>query len=244
MNDPIFRINSGLFYAAHLFCCKEPTRYYLRGVFIEPHPKKGVTLTATDGHRLIVIHDKDGSATRPIILKARKSERQRIKPNGHNAGHKMTAWQPADYGVGQSNVFIVATFNEHLKPQKKFMAKEIFGDFPNYRKIVPEQYNTFGMAENRGFDTEKLRDFTRAGQMIARAIGLRGTRTISGAVRLTPGHMAGSNGGLANPLLVNFGKELPAFGVLADCVGVDGCGLPEWFVKAPAQTGEAAEVRA
>ena len=38
------------------FQSTEQTRYYLCGVFIEP-ADEGVTMTATDGHRLVTCHD-------------------------------------------------------------------------------------------------------------------------------------------------------------------------------------------
>lgn len=40
----------------------EETRYYLRGVLIEPHKNGGIVLTATDGHVLVTMHDALGYA--------------------------------------------------------------------------------------------------------------------------------------------------------------------------------------
>jgi hypothetical protein len=38
---------------------KEETRYYLNGVHIQPHPREGVIIVATDGHRLAALHAED-----------------------------------------------------------------------------------------------------------------------------------------------------------------------------------------
>lgn len=44
------------------FAAKQDIHYYLNGFHVKPHPVKGVILTATDGHCLVTIHDKDGFA--------------------------------------------------------------------------------------------------------------------------------------------------------------------------------------
>lgn len=66
--QPIARVNPKYFAAMSLFMAVRDVRYYLEGVFIEPHPIKGVTLVATDGHTLGVIHDPDGWVAAPIIV--------------------------------------------------------------------------------------------------------------------------------------------------------------------------------
>lgn len=43
-------------------------RYYLNGFHVKSHPESGVILTATDGHRLVTIHDKDGMSDGEYIL--------------------------------------------------------------------------------------------------------------------------------------------------------------------------------
>lgn len=86
-------------YAAALasFLCTEETRYYLRGIFVHPHPTQpGVILVATDGHVLGVIHDVDGYANgewicqipTQIMSACRKKRKTgvRFKPD-ENAGH-------------------------------------------------------------------------------------------------------------------------------------------------------------
>lgn len=57
-----------LFSAVFLCVSKEETRYYLNGVYVHPHPEKGIMLVATDGHRLLVAHDEAGICTKPSIV--------------------------------------------------------------------------------------------------------------------------------------------------------------------------------
>jgi len=47
---------------------KTDVRQYLQGLHVKPHPEQGVILTAADGHRLVVIYDKYGSADCEVIL--------------------------------------------------------------------------------------------------------------------------------------------------------------------------------
>lgn len=66
--QPIARVNPKYFAAINLFAAVKDVRYYLNGVFIEPHPVKGVVIVATDGHTLALLHDPDGWVKAPIIV--------------------------------------------------------------------------------------------------------------------------------------------------------------------------------
>ena len=63
------------------FMAVKDVRYYLNGFHVKPHPDSGVILTATDGHRLVTIHDKEGQAdgeyilpiSKPLLAAAKKS---------------------------------------------------------------------------------------------------------------------------------------------------------------------------
>jgi hypothetical protein len=65
---PRIDVNAILFRAANECVSDEDTRYYLQGVYVQPHPDKGVLLTATDGHRLVCIHDESGSCDKAAII--------------------------------------------------------------------------------------------------------------------------------------------------------------------------------
>ncbi len=56
------------------FMAKDDIRYYLNGFHVKPHPdSEGVILTATDGHRAVVIHDKEGHSDGEYILPISKA---------------------------------------------------------------------------------------------------------------------------------------------------------------------------
>jgi DNA polymerase-3 subunit beta len=61
MLKQILNVNALLFHCAATYAAStEETRYYLNGVFCEPHEDGGVILTATDGHRLLSFRDPVG----------------------------------------------------------------------------------------------------------------------------------------------------------------------------------------
>lgn len=65
----MIEVNMNYFRAAAECQPTEETRYYLNGVFIAPHPEKGVLLTATDGHRLMTLYDASGKCPTAKICK-------------------------------------------------------------------------------------------------------------------------------------------------------------------------------
>jgi hypothetical protein len=54
--------------AAMVAMSTEETRYYLNGIFIQPHEDGGIVLTATDGHLLVTIRDSFGYAEGPAQI--------------------------------------------------------------------------------------------------------------------------------------------------------------------------------
>lgn len=61
-------VSANLFRAAAECVSTEETRYYLSGVYVSPHPQKGVLLVATDGHRLMCVHDENGKCDKAQIV--------------------------------------------------------------------------------------------------------------------------------------------------------------------------------
>lgn len=64
-------VDANLFRIAAFSVSTDETRYHLQGVYIEPHPVKGVILTATSGHTLTTVHDESGTmgGSDPVIVK-------------------------------------------------------------------------------------------------------------------------------------------------------------------------------
>lgn len=127
-----FNVNADLFRAAAVVIGKEETRYYLNGVCIEPHLAGGVTLTATDGHRLFTAFDKEGHASRTYIvkldaaaLKACKASRKETHPRRVVLSGDDN--QPVSItGNDDTNVYLLAV-NWEIKDAQ----------FPDWRRVIP-----------------------------------------------------------------------------------------------------------
>ena len=126
------------FRAASLIVSKEETRYYLTGVLVEPNPAGGIFLVATDGHKLVVIHDPNGSANRPAILScdfkssALKTKRpelgRRVILTGNTADIRNAAPDDDD--------------TEATITVDRMLFEEVDGPFPSWRRVVPLDINT------------------------------------------------------------------------------------------------------
>lgn len=68
----MIKVNALYFKAAHLCVSRDDLRYYLNGVYIEPHAKQGAVLTATDGTVLFSIYDPEGVCERAAIVELPK----------------------------------------------------------------------------------------------------------------------------------------------------------------------------
>lgn len=137
----MIRFNANLFRIAMLAASNEETRYYLRGVFIEPHATKGVTMTTTDGHRMLLIHDENGSADESAIITLSPEALKLCKPK-RNERRDVRIW------TGENEATICDTYatEEHGsevltdKPLGVSYDCRIDGSFPAYRNVVPKAF--------------------------------------------------------------------------------------------------------
>ena len=53
---------------ASTFVAKNDVRYFLKSIHVMPAPTGGVLVQATDGHKLIVVHDYEGKASEPVHI--------------------------------------------------------------------------------------------------------------------------------------------------------------------------------
>lgn len=147
--ESIARVNPKYFAAINLFSADRDVRYYLNGVFIEPHPEKGVIIVATDGHRLGLIHDPSGFTDRPIIVgNISKALASACAAKGsRKAGNEPTTLYicaNAPYGDGGAIVQSGNTCTGDVDPFSAFtthMSKiEIIdAKYPDYRRILPSK---------------------------------------------------------------------------------------------------------
>ncbi len=124
------------------FASDEETRYYLKGVAIQPAPKAGAYLIATDGHAMGVMRLEDDQATAThagFILSADKTLRAAVK-----SGKREQAWivcreDRADIvrlGAAMSPAMddlAIAPISLSIPAATAYVA----GTFPDWRRVLP-----------------------------------------------------------------------------------------------------------
>lgn len=217
---PKLKINSGLFYAAHIFASTEETRYYLNGVYVEPHPKGGVTMTATDGHRLACIYDRDGSTDRPLILTFDKKDLAKLKPSPSTENHELvTSGSEMTHGK-----FRIDLNTEKGEAKSCFFASEIDGTFPAYKKVIAHFKTDRKPCGEVGFNAKYLGDFGTAATMIGCALGF-GARS--------PGIGMAIGDDDKSPALITFGPAGTAFGLIMALRTEHLATPPAWYIPEP-----------
>ena len=208
-------VNAEMFRTAHAFVSKEETRYYLQGVYVHKHQLAGVLLVVTDGHRMLVIHDKDGSTDLDgVIVKLDKDALAKCKADRREIGSRKLRIE------GDGEVTVLADGGE--TPVASYRNCIIDGTFPDYTRVVPRETS----GEPATFNGHYLGDFGKASQELS---GLK-----SGGFRIL------ENGD--DPALIRFTSADHAFGVLMPMRDQDYMGTP-WFYTAaqePADTPMAA----
>lgn len=146
----MIRFNANLYRIAMLSSSKEEASYYLQGAFVEPHAVKGVTMIATDGHKLVAVYDEDGFADESAIvkltsdaLKACKSKNERrdvvIATGSSDAVVNISSTeQDRD---PNTNALIPNSFTTTDTPVAFSKACKIEGTFPDYRRVLPQPVN-------------------------------------------------------------------------------------------------------
>lgn len=120
------------------FKATNDVRYYLNGVFVSPHPDKGIILAACDGHTAVIIHDPDGFCdceqifplSKPLVAASKKRHKGHGKPAsveliGDAAFVRL--FRPEEF---ESEITGNDTYVEHNKA--------IDGKFPNLNNIMPK----------------------------------------------------------------------------------------------------------
>lgn len=149
----MLRFNANLFRLAFTCASNEETRYYLKGVFVEPHAQGGVTLTATDGHRLVVIRDENGHADETAIIALGDGLKQ-CKPKRGERRDIVIA-------TGESTAYIMQTIVDDAgelqdSPIATAYSVRVDGSYPDYRRVVPRAFAAKG---SPGFQGRYLAHF-------------------------------------------------------------------------------------
>jgi hypothetical protein len=148
----MIRFNANLYRLAFSCGSNEETRYYLKGVFVEPHAHGGVTLTATDGHRLLCIHDVDGHADESAIinlgdgLKACKPKRNERRDVVIATGSKDAIVNVTVEVPDRDEKTNAPTGTTTLEdtPVATAYGVRVDGTYPSYRQVVPQAFTNEG----------------------------------------------------------------------------------------------------
>jgi len=127
-----FNVNATLFARVSLARSSEETRPYLRGVSIEPAPHglPGVTITATDGNKLVSAYDAHGTTTGSVIVNAPAHILKACKP-----------WKDKTepHLIGDNGTIVVT---DTAGSEQIARGTTVDGTFPAWRRVVPQSVGT------------------------------------------------------------------------------------------------------
>lgn len=141
-------VSANIFARVDLARSLEEARYYLNGVFVQPAADGGAVLVATNGHFMIVAHDKDAYVNGSAIVRVDKIVRSELKKETKDR-RQMTRRLVAT----QSRVGVIDVVNGHEAsaddaalieaPTADTVALQwrdalIDGSFPDWRRVLPK----------------------------------------------------------------------------------------------------------
>lgn len=116
-------------------------RYYLEGISVEPAEGGGVYLVATDGHKLIAVHDAGGLCSEPTIIRVSRDVKRHCKPRLKPSVLVRRGLESAGFPFVEVNPIterlIVADFEERfVQPGKCIIGG--CAKFPDWRRVMPD----------------------------------------------------------------------------------------------------------
>lgn len=173
----MIRFNANLFRIAMICVSNEETRYYLCGVRVEPHAIKGVTLTATDGHKAVSLYDETGFADESATVRLTKEALKACKPGRNERRDVVIHTRSNDATV---NVVTVdregrdtngqPTGNEVLTDVPVAFSKDckVDGAYPDYRRIFPSEIEFSVASSSAAFSSLVIEDLNAVSTELAR----------------------------------------------------------------------------
>ena len=163
-------INASYLEAVSFFIDKNCIRHYLHGVCIEP-AKQGVLITATNGNKLLSIHDADGILDGPrVILRVDKGLSSLLHPKKDEEG-------PRFYCIDEEGARPrIITKNNRSIDTKQETYEDIYidGTFPDWLRTIPSMKKT----ESCNIETKGIESFIKAARVAT--LERNPTLTISG----------------------------------------------------------------
>ena len=202
------KFNAQLLAAVSPCISKEETRYYLTGIYFEPHPNGGAYAVATDGHALACAHDPDGVAPEGgVILPMGKNILRDCKSKRTDSADRFFAWD------NETGLSTVTQGDLGDKPFAMEPAQAIDGTFPDWRRVVPVTKDTTASA-HMTYGAAQLKRL----QDVATALGDKNTPLSFFAEDAT------------SPAIVRFGNHNDIFAVQMPMrPSIEGPALPEFY---------------
>lgn len=140
--------NAKLYLVALAVSAVNDVRYYLNGVKVEKNLNGGINLIATDGHRLIVLHDAEGSITGAdgVILPQLK-----LPKPGRNAVLSLEFTGTDNEVACEVNVY----------ETMRLTSRYVDGRFPEWRAIMPHEHELSAYIEPSSFNPDLLKGFEK-----------------------------------------------------------------------------------
>lgn len=153
-------VSADLMRRAYICVSKEETRYYLRGVQIEPCAEGGALLVATDGAKMVVFRDPQGHVEGHAIVQLRPYVLKALKPVSRESGDRVLAVD------GQKAAVIAHACDTYerkkllvmlAQPTEQCVAYQptdalVDGSFPDWRRALPRAGTTPAVSTfNAGF---------------------------------------------------------------------------------------------
>jgi hypothetical protein len=220
--DPTKRrisVSAKHFYAAWQFVSTEPTRYYLNGVYIEPHKDGGVLLIATDGHSMAVIRDASARfegekgwictlPKQPFEAKMKRRDAGYLHFVGNTAYLTESILGPdaIDENYDPTNITVYHTAIAFAAP--------IDGTFPDWRRVIPKE--EAGTAESYDINGKYLARFNKAFSVLREDNGSQPVKLFTPA-------------GADNPVIIRCSDASDFFGVQMPMRGNDCPAYPYWL---------------
>ncbi len=237
----MIRCSANLFRIAYACASSEETRYYPNGVFVEPHAQGGVTLTTTDGHRMLIVRDETGHADESAIIRLSPAALKECKSPKRGPDRALVV-DGADAHVReieQTDESGQPVLGDAVAVSPKC---RIDGTFLDYRRVVPQSFAAVGAP---AFNGAYLGDFGKVAGDLAAHFGIttNSASVVANGIRVLPTHDKDPEG---CPALIQFTATDKAFGILMSVRHKAGATVPEWFrplptVESPASQLDAAE---
>jgi hypothetical protein len=226
----MIRCNANLFRIASTCQSKEETRYYLCGVYVEPHAVKGVTLVTTDGHRLLCLYDETGHADESAIIALTPNALKECKPGKHQQRFLTIDGANATINAGVVTKGGEIELGDAIAVSVKC---RIDGTFPDWRRVVPQVPMILPADESApSFSGDYLGSMGDIAIALEKHFDRYSNNPSNGR-----GIMSTVAKECLGPSLVLFPKVQEAFGVLmsvrANAAGVVHNQVPEWLNVLP-----------